>query len=82
MTFRNNTIKDGSCPGCRGGIHGLELSVPNQAALSSILIENNTIFNNTASGIYKNSGASLNNVTIRNNNVYNNRSNFSGVSGN
>ncbi len=88
FTFRNNTIKDGSCSNCylhngalRTGITGLELGTPGKASLRNGLVEGNTIFNNHGFGVSLNANSTLNNIVIRNNTVYNNGINYQNTLG-
>jgi|GEM_PF-3927611 len=89
LSFVNNTIQNGLCLNCVtagifvGPVTGLELGLPNQGlTITNTLIDNNTIFNNSAWGIHLNANATLNNTTqICNNTLTGNGKNVSGLSG-
>ena len=64
--FANTVINGGqTCPvNCRGGVHGVEISVPNQAAVFDVDLRGNTIENHTSgSNIYVNQGAVIDGVS-------------------
>lgn len=63
----NNTIRDGHCAECRGGVSGIEIGIPNEGgAVDRLTLRNNDIGNNSASDIYVNQNSTPTNSDIRN----------------
>lgn len=59
ILFSNNTVINGSCDQCRGGVHGVEVSEPNKTSVYRLTIADNTINNHTGANIYVNQGATV-----------------------
>lgn len=56
----NNTLKDGACPNCLGGVHGIEMGIFNGGAtVTNATVKGNTLTNHTGAGIYSNQGATI-----------------------
>ena len=76
ILFSNNTVTNGFCSNCvsagilNNPVTGLELGLPNQASVTNLCVQGNTITNNTAYGIRLNSSSTLDSASlIKNDNV-------------
>jgi hypothetical protein len=65
VLIEGNTITDGSCSNCRGGIHGIELSEPNKTdSVRDVTITGNEIARNTGQPIYTNAGSRVDGLVV------------------